>query len=238
MTDAQQIEACIADIKAGLCCPRVHGCEQNDGEYCLVRQAFARTGLIADPDDEPSPSPPDGQLEPETKTGFASVNDERAEGSDVETIKRDAYKQGWSDCEDGFIFSVDQIAPPPPIPSSTGGEEDREVAFELAQRILEAATNVCTDPDGGEDDETSVRFTGKEGCDLANALFRLSRPQLVAETVEAREFIENWFAPWGSWKTAWWEMAVSDDVEMTDANALKAVQKLLALRPSSHGEAG
>jgi hypothetical protein len=75
MTDAQQIEACIADIKAGLCCPRVHGCEQNDGEYCLVRQAFARTGLIADPDDEPSPSPPDGQLEPETKTGFASVND-------------------------------------------------------------------------------------------------------------------------------------------------------------------
>lgn len=45
-----RIEACISDIKAGLCCPRIHGCEQNDGEYCLVRQSFARAGLIADPD--------------------------------------------------------------------------------------------------------------------------------------------------------------------------------------------
>lgn len=44
------LEACIEDIKSGLCCPRVHGCEQNDGEYCLVRQSFARAGLIADPD--------------------------------------------------------------------------------------------------------------------------------------------------------------------------------------------
>ncbi|GEM_PF-3654627 len=53
-------------------------------------------------------------------------------------------------------------------------------------------------------------------------------PAVPAEPVAAREFIENWFAPWGSWKTAWWEMAVSDDVEMTEANALVAIRKLLA----------
>jgi hypothetical protein len=78
--------------------------------------------------------------------------------------------------------------------------------------------------------------TEAAALEIADVL--LSRPQLVAETVEAREFIENWFAPWGSWKTAWWEMAVGDDVEMTDANALKALRKILAARPSAHGEAG
>ena len=51
-----RIEACINDIKSGICCPRAHGCEQNDGELCLIRQAFARAGLIA-------PSPQDIQGE-------------------------------------------------------------------------------------------------------------------------------------------------------------------------------
>lgn len=51
-----RIEACIDDIKSGICCPRAQGCEQNDGELCLVRQAFARAGLIA-------PSPQDIQGE-------------------------------------------------------------------------------------------------------------------------------------------------------------------------------
>jgi len=51
VSEAAKIEACIADIKAGLCCPRIHGCE-SDGDLCLVRQAFARAGLIADPFDE------------------------------------------------------------------------------------------------------------------------------------------------------------------------------------------
>lgn len=53
---SERIEACIKDIKSGLCCPRIHGCEQNDSELCLVRQAFARAGLIA-------PSPQDIQGE-------------------------------------------------------------------------------------------------------------------------------------------------------------------------------
>lgn len=43
-----RVEACIADIKQGLCCPRIHGCEQHDGEFCLVRMAFARAGLVAE----------------------------------------------------------------------------------------------------------------------------------------------------------------------------------------------
>lgn len=43
---------------------------------------------------------------------------------------------------------------------------------------------------------------------------------------KAREFLNNWFAPWGSWKTAWWEGEVGDDVEMSDANALKHLTAL------------
>lgn len=43
---SERIEACIKDIKSGLCCPRIHGCEQNDSELCLVRQAFDRAALL------------------------------------------------------------------------------------------------------------------------------------------------------------------------------------------------
>ena len=56
----EKIEACISDIKAGLCCPRVHGCEQNDSEFCLVRQAFARAGLVANPYASLAPAQPPG----------------------------------------------------------------------------------------------------------------------------------------------------------------------------------
>jgi hypothetical protein len=44
----------------------------------------------------------------------------------------------------------------------------------------------------------------------------------------AREFIDNWFSPWGSWKTAWWESFVGDDIEMTGDEAMVVVRKLLA----------
>lgn len=44
---------------------------------------------------------------------------------------------------------------------------------------------------------------------------------------EAEAFIENWFEPWGSWKTIWWEGEVGDHVPMTPNNALRHVQKLL-----------
>lgn len=49
---------------------------------------------------------------------------------------------------------------------------------------------------------------------------------------KVREFIDNWFAPWGSWKTEWWE-DVSRDREMTPANALLVLRSLLP--PSSEG---
>lgn len=39
------VEACIVDIQSGLCCPRIHGCEQGDTEFCFVRQAFDRAGI-------------------------------------------------------------------------------------------------------------------------------------------------------------------------------------------------
>ena len=49
---------------------------------------------------------------------------------------------------------------------------------------------------------------------------------------KVREFIDNWFAPWGSWKTEWWE-DVSRDREMTHANALLVLRGLLP--PTSEG---
>jgi hypothetical protein len=40
------------------------------------------------------------------------------------------------------------------------------------------------------------------------------------------EFVTNYFAPWGSWKTAWWEGEVSDDAAFSDNNALKHVANI------------
>ena len=40
------------------------------------------------------------------------------------------------------------------------------------------------------------------------------------------KFITDYFSPWGSWKTAWWEGEVSDDVEFSDANALRHIAKI------------
>jgi hypothetical protein len=41
------------------------------------------------------------------------------------------------------------------------------------------------------------------------------------------KFIDDYFAPWGSWKTAWWEGEVSDDAAFSDGNALKHVANKL-----------
>lgn len=60
------------------------------------------------------------------------------------------------------------------------GEELRD----FADRIMDAATNCCTDPDAGPEDTTSVNFTGEEGSRIANALHRLiflSTPDQFAE---------------------------------------------------------
>jgi hypothetical protein len=42
------------------------------------------------------------------------------------------------------------------------------------------------------------------------------------------KFLSDYFAPWGSWKTAWWEGEVSGDLAFSDANALKHVQGLIS----------
>ncbi len=40
------------------------------------------------------------------------------------------------------------------------------------------------------------------------------------------EFVRNYFEPWGSWKTAWWEGEVSDEATFSDGNALKHVANI------------
>lgn len=89
-----KLEACIADIKAGLCCPRIHGCEQNDGEFCLVRQAFARSGLIEDPYEALSTAHAEGlgkedeygvqtHVEPQHCTGWRDIASAPRDGTPV-----------------------------------------------------------------------------------------------------------------------------------------------------------
>ena len=40
---------------------------------------------------------------------------------------------------------------------------------------------------------------------------------------EIRQDVENWFTPWGAWKTAWWEDFASDDHEYTSENFIKTI---------------
>jgi hypothetical protein len=52
-------------------------------------------------------------------------------------------------------------AHPSATPDLAGLRGEVEKVRDFADQVLEAATNCCTDPDGGEDDETSVRSTGR-----------------------------------------------------------------------------
>lgn len=45
---------------------------------------------------------------------------------------------------------------------------------------------------------------------------------------KVRKFVDNYFAPWGSWKTAWWEGEVSDDAAYCAENALKHVANMVS----------
>lgn len=40
-------------------------------------------------------------------------------------------------------------------------------------------------------------------------------------------FLDDYFSPWGSWKTPWWEYTVGDEVAFSDHAALRHVQKLV-----------
>ena len=65
-------------------------------------------------------------------------------------------------------------------------------------------------------------------CEREGHEFALARAQeLEARVEEALKFIDDYFAPWGSWKTAWWEDQVSDSAVFCGDNALRAVENKL-----------
>lgn len=51
--------------------------------------------------------------------------------------------------------------------------EDVDLIRDFADKVLDEATNCCTDPDAGPDSDTHVRFSGEQGCAIASALHRL-----------------------------------------------------------------
>jgi len=76
---------------------------------------------------------------------------------------------------------------------------------------------------------------------IANRLAALQSAEARAREAEARveealKFIDDYFAPWGSWKTAWWEDQVSDDAAFCGDNALKAVANKLRAPFITHDE--
>ncbi len=60
-------------------------------------------------------------------------------------------------------------------------------------------------------------------------------PDLQAEIIK---LIQDFYAPWGSWKTAWWEGVVGDCKEFSADNLLREIARRLSeapcLTPSEH----
>lgn len=71
-----------------------------------------------------------------------------------------------------------------------------------------------------------VATVGVQSTESTGAADSPIEPQVIQDG-KVRQFVRNYFAPWGGWKTAWWEDTVGDDVEMTPSNALRHVHKLL-----------
>lgn len=72
----------------------------------------------------------------------------------------------------------------------------------------------------------------------ADRIIALLPLQGEGEVVDARQAIENWFAPWGSWKTAWWEDFAGDDREYTSENFIKALGKQLRRAAEAYAKGG
>lgn len=54
-----------------------------------------------------------------------------------------------------------------------------------------------------------------------------TNPQALVEALERiRKFVDDYKAPWGAWKTVWWEDEVSDQAAFSDDNALMHVANL------------
>jgi hypothetical protein len=51
------------------------------------------------------------------------------------------------------------------------------------------------------------------------------------------EFVDNYFSPWGAWKTEWWEGEVSGHAAFSDGNALKHLANMAraTLSPEREG---
>lgn len=52
----------------------------------------------------------------------------------------------------------------------------------------------------------------------------------IARRARVRAFFESYFAPWGAWKTEWWE-GVAGDMPFSAEAALSIVQGLGEARP-------
>jgi hypothetical protein len=72
-------------------------------------------------------------------------------------------------------------------------------------------------------------MTTEYDCTQAAALLsEIERLREENERIaEAVKFIDTYFKPWGSWKTAWWEGEVSHEPAFCDGNALKHVANIL-----------
>jgi len=73
------------------------------------------------------------------------------------------------------------------------------------------------------------------GYAAAAAPMQLEIDRLRGALEAIGKFVDDFHAPWGSWKTAWWEGEVSDDAALTDNNALKHVADMArrAAHPST-----
>jgi hypothetical protein len=56
----------------------------------------------------------------------------------------------------------------------------------------------------------------------------------LAAAEEATQWTNDWFEPWGSWKTAWWERVIGDDIEYTADNFLRALRDKLVTQEPPH----
>jgi hypothetical protein len=91
-----------------------------------------------------------------------------------------------------------------------------------AQLIVWKAQSACSLPLGLLRQAASTITS--QADQIATLTTRIGELEGAAKAVG--EFADNYFQPWGAWKTAWWEGAVSDDAAYTAENAIKAMANL------------
>lgn len=76
-----------------------------------------------------------------------------------------------------------------------------------------------------------IQFAAEDAAKARDASVR----ELVEALSKADKFITDFRAPWGSWKTAWWEAEVSDDAAFTPDNALLHIANIVRAALASAG---